>query len=200
MATKTRSALDDRRTLERFALRFRTNGDDDAADELEEIAERIENPAVEVVEQTILGRKSPAAPDGWSWDDIGPFTGYWSGIRLQRGEPILEQDGHVLLLRQGETSFSPRQVPIYEGASAALRRGEDGEIHDEAVTVLVVHGYKGDRRGYTVFAGGRQLPTVVASGSEAILGFVLGWLKRSHENPIMARKLPERLPRQERLA
>src|SRR6185369_15611041 len=115
-----------------------------------------------------LVKMAPAVPDGWSWDDIYVDAiksfgvgGWLSGVTMQKGEPILEQDGHVLLVRQLETSLTERQVTIYQKMSRMLlERPADGEFVP-AVTVLVVHGFKGARQGYTAFEDGQQRPSVL---------------------------------------
>lgn len=174
---------------------------------------------VEVVEQQTLVRKSPTAPDGWSWQDIGPFTGYYSGIRLQKGEPIIEQDGHHLQIRQAEVSFSQRQQPIYEQLSSLMLPVSSIEASDfptngelpsaatgkppynffPALDVLVVHGFQGDRQAMTWFRYGKQRPTRVIQGPEEITAAILDWLKWAHAHPLIPRKQPERPPRQQRL-
>lgn len=224
----------------------------DSGERLRRIAERIVNPTVEVVEQGTLMRKGPGAPDGWSWDDIGPFTGYYSGVRLQKGEPVVEQDGHLLFVRQGEVSFAERQIDIYTklsqvylplAAPPATKPGHDADVQvvlhavshyldvssdspteqqwgelrtlralrrleqraedldslRMAATVLVVHGFKGNRTGYTLFVDGEQRPTRMG-GAALITEYVAGWLEWSHANPIIPRKQPKRPPQQEKIA
>lgn len=169
---------------------------------------------VEVVEQQSFVKKSPTAPDGWSWQDIGPFTGYYSGIRLQKGEPVVEQDGHHLFIRQGEVSFSQRQQPIYSQMSQLMlpvsslapddfENGAEGKPPTNffaAVDVLVVHGFQGAREAMTWFRYGKQLPTRVVGGAEEITASILDWLKWAHAHPIIPRKQPERPPQQPRLS
>lgn len=191
------SAADDRRFLEGLAGMAGVDGDEDGARRLLEIAARIENPPVEVVEQRTFG-KVAGAPDGWSWQDIGPFHGYFSGIRLQRGEPVVEQDGHLLYIRQGEVSFQERQRPIYELQSRCGIQDERGMFRPNS-TVFVVHGFLGDRTGLTRFWRGKMLATEFTD-AEGITAAVYAWLRDSHKEPIVRRKRPPRPPHQERLA
>lgn len=164
---------------------------------LEGAVKELRERPVEVVEQGTLVR-SIRVPDGWSWDDLGPFTGYWSGIRLQRGEPIVEQDGHTLLIRQAETSFEERQRDIYSKLSNSYLADANGVFHN-ATSVMVVHGFQGARQGYTWFEKGEQRPTVWLPGPQVLHDVIVGWLERSHKNPIIPRKVvrkrpPEKLP------
>lgn len=189
------TALDDKLFLEGLAEYVRGLGvsaDESGgvldADRIEKIAGRIKNPPVEVVEQTTLGRKSPAIPDGWSWTDIGPFTGKFSGIRLQKGEPVVEQKGHLLLIRLGD-NLTQRQLPIYERASALL-----------GVTVLVVYGGHGARRGLLPFVDGKQMGLRTVEGPEEVTGWIVRWLETAWSNPLAEVPKPQRPPRQERLA
>ena len=141
-----------------------------------------------------LMKMAPAVPDGWSWDDIYldaiksfGVGGWLSGVTMQKGEPILEQDGHVLLVRQLETSLTDRQVTIYEKMSRmTLRRPVDGELVP-AITVLVVHGFKGMRQGYTAFVDGEQRASVLEGGPEPIREFIVDWFDRSRKNKIVPR-------------
>lgn len=246
------SAADDREFLLQVARHLdvvEMRGYDDfppnSGERLRKIAEKIANPTVEVVEQGTLMRKGPGAPDGWSWDDIGPFTGYYSGVRLQKGEPVVEQDGHLLFVRQGEVSFAERQIDIYGKTAMVLlplaeppatepghdadvkmvleklmtreptanewenvvflralrrleQRAEDLDSLRMAATVLVVHGFKGNRTGYTLFVDGEQRPTRMGDAA-LITEYVAGWLEWSHANPIIPRKQPKRPPKQESL-
>jgi uncharacterized protein YfiM (DUF2279 family) len=127
---------------------------------------------VQVVEQATAMKTMGAAPDGWSWDDLNHiFTGYYGGIKLQRGEPMLEQDGHILMFRQGEVSFTPRQIPIYTRLSML-----------EGASVLVVNGFKGERQWWTSFEGGKSGPML--RPIDTLGQFVKRWLKEAHANPI----------------
>lgn len=208
------SAQDDREFLEGLAVQAETEfmDGDVLARRLRAIAAKLANPEVQVVEQQSFVRKSPTAPDGWSWSDIGPFTGYYSGIRLQKGEPWIEQDGHTLFIRQAEVSFSQRQQPIYAQASRlclpyltmAVDDGPGGAQKAEttfrnAASVLVVHGFQGAREAMTWFREGRQLPTRVIGGAEEITASITKWLQESHAHPIVPRQQPPRGPKQERL-
>lgn len=191
-------AYEDKQYLLDLAGMYRVDGEVDRADELEAIAGRIENPEVEVVEQTTLGRKSPGAPDGWSWSDIPtkPWTGKFSGIRLTKGEPFIEQQGHTLLVRQGETSLPPRYVGIYEQITRA------GVVKDSifipTVHVLVVFGFQGARRGFVTFSDGKQGPWREGD-AQAITDYITSWLHWTWENIVVPREQPKRGPRQPRL-
>lgn len=159
-----------------LALMVTTNGElrpvwsDDDQVRLLAIAEQLKNPKTEIVEQRTAMKTAGAAPDGWSWTDLHNFHGYYSGVRAQRGEPILEQDGNNLLLRQGEVSFEPRQVPIYERLSLL-----------EGVSVIVVFGFLGARKSFVTFYEGKQSALRPADELE---GAVLKWLQRAHAHPI----------------
>jgi hypothetical protein len=133
------------------------------------------------------------APDGWSWDDVYVdrvktygVGGDVSGATMQRGEPILEQNGHTLLVRQGETSFEPRQRTIYEKLSRMTLAHEETGEDIPAIEVLVVHGFKGQRFGYTAFRDGVE-HTVLEGGPEPIREYVLDWFDRSRKNKITRR-------------
>lgn len=150
-----------------------------AAERLREIARSVGVKRVETVEQTTAMKTTGAAPDGWSWDDLNRiFTGYYGGIRLQRGEPMLEQDGHVLMFRQGEVSFTDRQVSIYCRVSSL-----------EGVTVVVVNGFKGDRQWWTSFNNGKQ--DAPLREMDTLKPYIVAWLKNAHAHPIegWARKI-----------
>lgn len=154
---------------------------------LHDAAQALRDRPIEVVEQGTLMR-SMRVPDGWSWDDIPQFTGNWWGIRLQRGEPIVEQDGHTLLIRQGETSFEQRQQDIYAKLSNGYLADANGVFHN-ASTVMVVHGFQGARQGYTMFVKGEQHPTVWLPGPQVLHDVIVGWLEEAHKHPIIPRKI-----------
>lgn len=140
-----------------------------------------------VVEQRTAMKTAGAAPDGWQWDDLNPpksklFTGNFWGIRLQSGEPILEQNGNFLLFRQGHVSYTDRQDPIYSLLSSL-----------PGVTVLVVFGFMGARDGLMLFRDGEMGPLRPAGELEET---VRTWLRWAHENPQPGhkRKQPKRPP------
>lgn len=134
-------------------------------------AKRLRQEQPEIVEQGVLMPKAPSIPDGWSWDDIGPFTGALSGIRLQKGEPIVEQRGHRLYVRLGEF-YSDRQVPIYRDTS--LVPGQ---------AVLVVLGLKGVREGFIPFVDGEQLGPFFGDAKD-ITAWITDWLYQAIRNPL----------------
>lgn len=146
--------------LQRKADEADANSDPVEATAFREAAKLIENAEIEVVEQGILFPKSPTIPDGASWSDIGEFKGYFSGIRPTKGEPIIEQRGHLIMMRQAELSFTPRHGPIYELASSA--RTPDGGT----VAVAVVFGFRGERSGIVWFRNGDQGPLEPLSGGQ----------------------------------
>jgi hypothetical protein len=137
--------------------------------------------------------KTVRAPDGW--DDIYidanksfGVGGWLSGVTMQRGEPILEQDGHTLLVRQGETSFELRQRVIYLKMSRMTLAQEETGVEIPAVEVLVVHGFKGNRAGYTWFREGEER-TVLDPGPEPVREFVVDWFDRARRNKIVRRRI-----------
>jgi hypothetical protein len=143
--------------------------------------------------------KTVRAPDGWSWDDIYidanksfGVGGWLSGVTMQRGEPILEQDGHTLLVRQGETSFEPRQRVIYLKLSRMTLAHEETGEEIPSVEVLVVHGFKGARAGYTSFREGVE-QLVLDPGPEPVREYVVDWFDRSRRNKIVKRKITRQL-------
>jgi hypothetical protein len=192
--------------LERIAQTVDLDVAEDTFETLMEAAAELRKPSeVEVVEQGVLNR----APDGWSWTDIGEmknggFTGFFTGVRLTKGEPIPEQAGHYLVLRQGETALSPIHERHYRLLSLAAIPGDDGKLHgpeDEAVSVMVVHGFQGARVGYTLFRAGEIEKTIWTGGSAGITSAIRGWLERSHANPIVKRPVHrEKKPDQGTLA
>lgn len=184
-------AADDRIFLERIADASEANGNPIEAGELRAISKRIENPQIETVEQGVLFRKSPTIPDGASWADVGEFTGYYSGIRLQKGEPFVELRGHLVFLRQAELSFTPRQVPIYELASA-LRSPAGG-----TVAIAVVFGFNGERSGLVWFRDGKQGPLEPLSGADDLKEALETQLKWMVANAVAKDRLNrERKPKQ----
>lgn len=170
------SARDDRDFLETIALGNDLAGDDETAGRIRDIAKRIVNPDIEVVEQGTLMPKSPSVPDGLSWTDL-VFTGNFWGIRPTKGEPFIEQRGHLIVLRQAETSFSERQVPIYELASS-LRSPEGG-----TVTVAVVFGFMGERSGLVWFREGAQGPLITLDGARDLQDEIETQLRWCVANP-----------------
>lgn len=143
--------------------------------EAQALAARLAKDEPQVVEQLGMVAKSPAIPDGWSWDDIGgfgKFTGNFSGIALQKGEPILEQEGHRLFVRLGEF-YTERQVPIFRDTSMVPGQ-----------TVLVVMGLKGKREGYVVFENGEQQGPVFVDSPKEITAWIIDWLKRAVADPL----------------
>lgn len=167
--------MGDRELLEKVARDLEDlDGTAEEVAALREIAARVDQPPkIEVVEQMSAMKTAGAAPDGWSWTDLNDskaFTGYYSGIKAQRGEPIIEQDGHCLLLRQGEVSYSDRQIPIYERLSSL-----------EGLDVIVVNGFLGARRNIIPFIGGEMLG--VRDPGE-LSATVRSWLEQAHANPI----------------
>lgn len=175
---------------------------DDAPDEvvagLREVAKSVAEgaPEIQVVEQR-TALKTGGAPDGWSWSDV-KLTGYYSGIRLQRGEPIIEQDGHLLILRQGEVSFSERQVPIYKLLSGCMYQQDGTGPLRHNVTVFVVQGFQGERTAIHPFRMGEQLPSIWLTGENALTEAILAWLKEAHDSPVIRREV-KRTPPMERL-
>lgn len=191
------SAADDARFLLTLAEMADADNNEGEATHLRKIAGQLKNPEVEIVEQQSMTATS-RVPDGWSWTDIGPFTGYYSGIRLQKGEPFVEQDGHLLFIRQGETSFTERQRDIYEKSSRLFLKGDDDLFHS-AATVLVIHGFQGDRSAFTVFRDGEQRRTEFVEDVRQITDWVANWLKEAHEHPIVRRMAPARKSTQPKL-
>lgn len=141
---------------------------------------------VRVVEQSTL-TGTERVPDGWSWTDIGDprlggFTGNYSGVRLQKGEPILEQAGHFLFVRHAETSYTARQESMFRNLTELRYVDESGKAV-AAITVLVVYGFRGLREGFTVFEPGRE-PRTEIGDDRAVTSWVKGWLDRANANPI----------------
>jgi hypothetical protein len=143
--------------------------------------------------------KTVRAPDGWSWDDIYidanksfGVGGWLSGVTMQRGEPILEQDGHTLLVRQAETSFTDRQRTIYRKLSSMTLAHEETGEEIPAVEVLVVFGFRGFRSGYVSFRNGVER-TVLEPGPEPVREYVVDWFDRSRRNKIIRRKIRRQL-------
>ena len=85
---------------------------DDVVRDGRKLAKRLGAEQPVTVEQGVLMPKSTTSPDGGSFDDVnqvGRFTGNWWGLRIRRGEPMVFQRGHVLLIRQWD---------LYSGAIA----------------------------------------------------------------------------------
>ncbi len=145
------------------------------ARELRKVQRRLATNEPQVVEVAPLFPKAATIPDGWAWDDVndsGLFVGDLWGVRLRRGEPILLQRGHVLLVRQGDL-FDERDRGYYRRISRAAGQ-----------TVLVVFGARGKREGYIIFDGGREQPLVVVDSPGEIAEWVVGWIRRAQKNPM----------------
>lgn len=178
---------DDILFLERMAQMAETDQRPEDAKWLRDIGDRQRNPQVEVVEQGSLVRTGPTIRSGWSWSDAGPFRGYYDGIRLQMGEPFVEQGGHMLFLRQGETSLTDRQRSIYERCSTLALPITDalGETAwHPCVSVLVVFGFQGKREGLLWFRRGKEEPIEMIDGPEAMTDSITAWLKWAVANRI----------------
>lgn len=179
---------DDILFLERQAQFADTDARAEDAQWLRDIGKRIKVPPVEIVEQTVLTRKTGTIPGGGTWSDIPPLRGYLSGVFLQPGNTVIEQRGHFLYVVQAETGFEGRQNPIYEALSSLKRENESKKGTPglrSCFAVLVVFGYVGLREGVLWFKEGKQLPAAAIYSGADLGDQIYDHLMACVHNPIL---------------